>query len=146
MWTGYLDCRDDNDKQKNQQNKKRCLFRICEFIENHGSSKHMKQWIQNYVFRIWIRFRFRIQIWIQLRPTIKVKFNTHTINKSTNFIVYFFGGLDFVGHSFAYVVHFVFLGDVWSRAAVASRCATNLATHLPLFRIKCEFIISFHLL
>jgi hypothetical protein len=32
------------------------------------------------------------------------------------------------------------LEDVWSRIAVASRCATNLATYLPLFRIKCEFI------
>jgi hypothetical protein len=41
--------------------------------------------------------------------------------------------LEFVGHSFAYVVHFEFLKDVWirtQRAAVASRRATNLATHL----------------
>jgi hypothetical protein len=39
-----------------------------------------------------------------------------------------------VGHSFAYVAHLVFLGDAWirtQRAAVESRCATNLATHLP---------------
>jgi hypothetical protein len=49
----------------------------------------------------------------------------------------FFGrdrGLEYVGHSFAYVAHFVFLRDVWIRtlrAAVASRRATNLATHLP---------------
>ncbi len=37
-------------------------------------------------------------------------------------------------HPFAYVAHFVFLRDVWiriQRAAAASRCATNLATHLP---------------
>ncbi len=50
------------------------------------------------------------------------------------FIFYFVGGLECVGHSFAYVAHFVFLGDVWirtQRAAVASRCAINLATHLP---------------
>jgi hypothetical protein len=45
------------------------------------------------------------------------------------FFVYFFGGLECVGHSFAYVAHFVFLRDIW-RAAVASRRATNLATHL----------------
>ncbi len=38
----------------------------------------------------------------------------------------FFGGLECVVHSFAYVAHFVFL-----RAAVESRCATNLATYLP---------------
>jgi hypothetical protein len=39
-----------------------------------------------------------------------------------------------VGHSFANVAHFVFLRDVWirpERIAVASRRATNLATHLP---------------
>ncbi len=39
-----------------------------------------------------------------------------------------------VGHSFAYVAHFVFLRDVWirtKRAAVASRRATNLVNHLP---------------
>jgi hypothetical protein len=44
------------------------------------------------------------------------------------------GGLECVGHSFAYVAHFVFLRDVWIRsqtAAVARRRATNLATHLP---------------
>ena len=46
-----------------------------------------------------------------------------------NFFVYF------LGHSFASVAHFEFLGDVWiktQRAAVASRCAANLATHLPI--------------
>jgi hypothetical protein len=48
--------------------------------------------------------------------------------------VYVFDGLECVGHSFAYVAHLVFLGDVWirtQRAAVASRCATNLATPSP---------------
>jgi hypothetical protein len=42
------------------------------------------------------------------------------------FLVYFFGGLEFVGPSFSDVVHFVFLGDVWirtHRAAVSSRCS-----------------------
>ncbi len=36
--------------------------------------------------------------------------------------------------SFAYVAHFAFLRDVWIRTlrgAVASRRASNLATHLP---------------
>ncbi len=49
------------------------------------------------------------------------------------FFVYCFGGLECVCHSFANVAHFVFLRNVWirtQRAAVASRCATNLATHL----------------
>jgi hypothetical protein len=48
--------------------------------------------------------------------------------------VSFFGGLDCVGHSIAYVAHFVFLGDVCIRtqgAAVACRCVTNLGTYLP---------------
>jgi hypothetical protein len=45
-----------------------------------------------------------------------------------SFFVYFFGGQECVCHSFAYVAHLVFLGDVWirtQRAAVASRCATQ---------------------
>ncbi len=43
--------------------------------------------------------------------------------------VYF---LAYFGHSFAYVAHFVLLGDVYSRIPrAASRCANNLATHLP---------------
>ena len=48
--------------------------------------------------------------------------------------MYIFGGLGCVGHSFTHVHHFVFVRDVWirtQRAAVASRRATNLATHLP---------------
>jgi hypothetical protein len=39
------------------------------------------------------------------------------------FFCIFFGGLECVGQSFAYVAHFVFLRDVWirtQRAAVAS--------------------------
>jgi hypothetical protein len=47
--------------------------------------------------------------------------------------IFFYTGLECVGHSFAYVAHFGFLRDVWiqiQRAAVASRRATNLTTHL----------------
>jgi hypothetical protein len=43
-----------------------------------------------------------------------------------------FGGLECVGHSFAYVVHFVFSRDVWlrtQRVVVASRRAIDLAMH-----------------
>ncbi len=46
--------------------------------------------------------------------------------------IYVLCGLECVGYSFAYVAHFVFLRDVWirnQRAAVASRRATNWATH-----------------
>ncbi len=49
------------------------------------------------------------------------------------FVVYFLGGLECVGHSFAYVAYFAFSRDVWirtQRAAVANLGATNLATHL----------------
>ncbi len=48
------------------------------------------------------------------------------------FFVYFFGGLECVGHSFAYVAHLWFLRDVWIRTqstAVASWHATDLATY-----------------
>jgi len=50
----------------------------------------------------------------------------------TFFFVYFFGRLECVGHSFAYVAHLWFLRDVWIRTqstAVASWRATDLATH-----------------
>jgi hypothetical protein len=49
------------------------------------------------------------------------------------FFVYpFFGGLECVGHSFAYVAHFVFLRDVWIRTQ-SHRAAVVGATdyHLP---------------
>jgi hypothetical protein len=45
------------------------------------------------------------------------------------FFVYIFGGLECVGHSFAFVAHFVLLRGVWirtQRAAVASIHATHL--------------------
>ncbi len=48
------------------------------------------------------------------------------------FFVYFFGGLECVGHSFAYVAHLWFLRDVWiwtQSTAVARWRATDLATH-----------------
>ncbi len=48
----------------------------------------------------------------------------------------FFGGLECVGHSFAYVAHIVFFGRCLDsnphRAVVASRYASNLATLLPI--------------
>ncbi len=52
------------------------------------------------------------------------------------FFEYFVGRLKCVGHFFAYVAQFEFLRDVWirtQRATVASRRATNLATHLPTY-------------
>ncbi len=51
------------------------------------------------------------------------------------FFTFFFGWLECVGHSFAYVAHLWFLRDVWigtQSAAVASWRATDLATHLSL--------------
>jgi hypothetical protein len=49
------------------------------------------------------------------------------------FFIIFFGGLECVGHSFAYVAHFVFLRDVWIRTLIANLAAhlPNLATHFP---------------
>jgi hypothetical protein len=55
---------------------------------------------------------------------------THPWHK--HFFVYFFSGLECVGHSFAYVAHLWFVWDVWIRtqsSAIASWRATDLATH-----------------
>jgi hypothetical protein len=46
-----------------------------------------------------------------------------------------FGGLEWVGHAFAYVAHLVFLRYVWIRTqryAVANRRTVNLVPHLPI--------------
>ncbi len=61
------------------------------------------------------------------------------------FFVYFFGGLECVGHSFAYVAHLWFLRDVWIRTqstAVASWRATDLATHPYLSHPSLTYISS----
>jgi hypothetical protein len=49
------------------------------------------------------------------------------------FFVFFWRARECDGHSFADVAHFAFLRDAWirtQRAAIASRGATNLSTHL----------------
>ncbi len=59
-------------------------------------------------------------------------FEFYIVSISYAFFCIFFGGLECVGHSFAYVAHLWFLRDVWIRtqsAAVASWRATDLATH-----------------
>ncbi len=56
------------------------------------------------------------------------------LDKEKDFLKHYFGELECVGLSFAYVDHFVFLRDVWirnQRVALANRRATNLATRLP---------------
>ncbi len=61
------------------------------------------------------------------RPVALPMFPTLPNGRDANMI--FFGRLECVGYSFAYVAHFVFLRDVWirtQRAAVARRRATNL--------------------
>ncbi len=67
---------------------------------------------------------------------------------SKNYFFVFFGGLECVGHSFAYAAHFVFLRDVWirtQRTAVASRFSTNLVTHLQKFLLLSNLVdVHFH--
>jgi hypothetical protein len=61
--------------------------------------------------------------------------------------LYIFVAGESVGLSCDYVVYFVFLRDVWirtQRAAVASRCATNLATHLISYASQC--MLKIHVL
>jgi hypothetical protein len=54
----------------------------------------------------------------------------------------FFCGLECVGHSFAYVAHFVFLRDVWIRTQrVAGKGATNLVTYHPRNMVWIRFRI-----
>jgi hypothetical protein len=62
-----------------------------------------------------------------------------SLNKETAmvFLYFLFDGLECVGHSFAYVAHFLFLIDVWIRAAAASSRATNLHTH-PSTMVLCQ--------
>ncbi len=83
-------------------------------------------------------FRFYITVsecWTLLGRgwTSNTRIEHRTIPFKFSFFGYFFGGLECVGHSFAYVANFVILRDVWirtQRAAVACRRATHLATHL----------------
>jgi hypothetical protein len=51
-----------------------------------------------------------------------------------SFFVYYFCGLECVGHSFAYVAYLIFLRYVWIRSPESFRskqACYNLATHLP---------------
>jgi hypothetical protein len=75
------------------------------------------------------------KIWTLEKKKITVTRMDSNKKISLNFRECFFlGGLECVGHSFAYVAYFIFLRDVWirtQRAAAAARRATNVATHLP---------------
>ncbi len=67
-------------------------------------------------------------------------------NPQTFFYIFFWRARECVGHIFAYVAHFVYSRDYWIRtlrAAVASRRAFNLATHLPLKLKFKKFPITF---
>ncbi len=77
-----------------------------------------------------------VQSWWNFRGVKRwIKFYYFYNHRIFFYFVYFWGGYSAcVGLSFAYVAHLVFLRDVWirtKRAAAASRCYTNLATHLP---------------
>jgi hypothetical protein len=64
----------------------------------------------------------------RLDPALWLSSPSHSsqVFKFPVFIFYSFGGLECVGHCFAYVAHFVLMRDVWARI----QRATNLATHL----------------
>jgi hypothetical protein len=69
-------------------------------------------------------------LWIRIRSDPH-----HFCRFASIFCIFKIGGVECVGESFAYVDYFVFLRDVFIRtqtAAVASRCSTILATHLPI--------------
>jgi hypothetical protein len=60
-------------------------------------------------------------------PTVNCTYERYRfdlVSLQKNIFCIFFGGLECVGHSFAYVAHFVFLRDGWirtQRAAVSSK-------------------------
>jgi hypothetical protein len=65
-------------------------------------------------------------------PTVQKRVRGQNLN--FYFFYLFFGGLQCVDDSFAYVAHYLYLRDVCirtQRAVVASTRATNLAIHLP---------------
>ncbi len=71
---------------------------------------------------------------VAIHRTIVTDLQTKLFKIKCFFFVYFVGGLECVGHSFASVAHFAVFRDVWirtQRAAVPSRRTTSLATHLP---------------
>jgi hypothetical protein len=76
------------------------------------------------------RFAFR-EFEIKVRYAEKC-LHYYMLRYCNMFFLYFFGGLECVGHSFAYFAHLWFLWDAWIRtqsAAVANWRATDLATH-----------------
>jgi hypothetical protein len=78
---------------------------------------------------------------------------TSCLSTGNNLIIFrisltdiFFCGLECVCHSLAYVAYFVFLRDFCirrQRAAVASRCATNFATHLPYLAHPSPYLATY---
>jgi hypothetical protein len=59
------------------------------------------------------------------------------------FFVYLFGGLEFIGHSFAYVVHFVFLRYVWIRTQRAAKASWRaIATHLTYLATHLRYLAT----
>jgi hypothetical protein len=62
----------------------------------------------------YIRYLSRMRISAHFPTCWLLSFSTSCMPFPLNliFFVYFFGGLECVGHSFAYVAHFVFLRDV----------------------------------
>ncbi len=80
-------------------------------------------------------FVFLRDVWIRTQKAAVI--SRRATNSPFPFFIFFcifFSGLECVGHFFAYVAHFVFLGNVWIRTqrdAVACRCTASFATRLP---------------
>jgi hypothetical protein len=60
-----------------------------------------------------------------------------------DFFCIFFGGLECVGHSFAYVAHFVFLRKAWIRTQIATNSTPGGA--LPSIPLSFSFATATHL-
>jgi hypothetical protein len=84
---------------------------------------------------LWLAYKssnVRYTIFIKASSGVKMdpKYILQFLALSLSCLVYFFGGLQRVGNSFAYVVHFLFetCMDSNPESCVASRRATNLAS------------------
>ncbi len=69
---------------------------------------HNTVWKWDFVFGYDVKVRAFYTVLTENNTTPHL--NSHDLNP---IFCIFFGGLEFVGHSFAYVAHFVFLMNVW---------------------------------
>jgi hypothetical protein len=56
----------------------------------------------------------------------------------------YFSGIDFVGYSFAYIVHLWFWQGVWNRTQIAAACRSKQASPLALCFVTNSLYVAAH--